>query len=217
MAAKRAGRGQPRLPPPDKEFAKCRPPLLDPYPRDWVRLAAIARPTAFDWDDRVVSRFSHPGHPLKILYLADSKETAFWEVFGAAIEDMPVDDRGLSQRMDLQPRQWIKFNLPPTLRLIDVTKPLTIHALRSNAGTWLSPYRHCQAWARALMDHPIKLDGFIFQSCRRGGDSHCLALFSRPDEATMELFLSVKRVPRIGIDRDPDVLRILVEHNIDLR
>jgi RES domain len=218
MPGRPPGRGQPRVPPPAAEFAKCKPPLLSVYPRDWIRLAAAARPSLHDWDDRALSRFSHPDHPFKILYLADEKESAFWEVFGAAIEDMPVDNRSLSIKAQLEPRDWVKFSVPGGLQLIDVTKEETLHALRSNAGTWLAPYKHCQAWAKALMNHPVKLDGFIYQACRRGETARCLALFSRPDEFTMEkLVLARTPAARPSIILDPDLLNILIKYDIDMR
>lgn len=224
---RKAGRGQPHGPPKAAEFAKCNPPLLSTYPQHWLRLAAIARPSLFDWDDRAVSRFSHPQLPFKVLYLADEKETAFWEVFGAALEDMPVNNRELSKKAQIETRQWANFSVHAGLRLIDMTQEATLHALRANAGTFLAPYKHCQAWAQALMEHPLKLDGFIYQSCRRGGSARCLALFSRPDTLTMEKFLSahapvqhgpVHTAPiPVSLLTDPDFLRILVNHNIDMR
>src|ERR1022692_1145043 len=136
MAGRPAGRGQPHLPPPAAEFAKCAPDLLSAYPSKWMRLGAVVRPSPYDWDDRAVSRFSHPSHPFKILYLADSKETAFWEVFGAKIEDMPVDNRALYAKAQLQTRKLIEFRVEHVLRLIDVTQEKIIHDLRSNAGTF---------------------------------------------------------------------------------
>jgi len=205
------------VPPLPVEFAKCRPALVSSYLPNWFRLAAIARPS-HDWDDRAVSRFSHPQHPFKILYLADEKETAFWEVFGADIEDMPVNNRALSRKAQLETREWIPFRVASGLRLVDVTKEETVHALRSNAGTWLAPYKHCQAWAKALMLHPLQLEGFIYQACWRGDTARCLALFSRPNEKTMERLVPAQANPLSpSIVTDPDVLRLLIEHDIDMR
>jgi hypothetical protein len=68
------------------------------------------------------------------------------------------------------------------------------------------------------MDHPKKLDGFIYQACRCGATARCLALFSRPDEATMEkLVLSQAPPGRPSILTDPDILRLLIQNDIDLR
>jgi hypothetical protein len=214
---RKAGSGQPRVPPPDAEFAKCSPSLVASSRQRWCRLAAIARPSLFDWDDRAVNRFSHPTLPYKILYLADEKETAFWEVFGGDIEDMPVDNRALMKKTQIETREWVSYEVPAGLRLINVTDEDTIHALRSNASTWRAPYKHCQAWARALMNHPMHFDGFIYQSCRRGSTARCLALFSRPSEITMEhLLLARTETGRPSIT-DPDFLELLIEHNIDMR
>ena len=224
MASRKAGRGQPRVPPSPAEFAKCSPALVTDYPTRWLRLAARTRPL-HDWDDRAVSRFSHPTHPFRILYLADEKETAFWEVFGAAIEDMPVDNRAISRKAQVDPRQWVTYQVPKGLRLVDVTTEATMHALRSNAGTWLAPYKHCQAWAEALMLHPLKLDGFIYQACRRGETARCLALFARPTERIMEVLVPgyIEIIlgghgPRYpALTDDTDFLRILTKNGIDLR
>jgi len=215
---RKAGRGQPHVPPTSKEFARCKPKILTRYQKDWCRLAAIARPSLFDWDDRAVSRFSHPSLPYKILYLADQNETAFWEVFGADIEDMDVDNRALSLKAQVKPREWAYFEVPSGLRIIDVTDEQTLHDIRANAGTFLAPYKHCQAWCKALMEHPLNLDGFIYQACRRGGTSRCLALFSRPDSTTMErLLLAHTASGRPSVAADPLFLKLLVKHNIDLR
>src|SRR3954470_23576533 len=117
MAGRKAGRGQPRVPPPPAEFAKCNPALVTDYPNRWLRLAARSRPL-HDWDDRAVSRFSHPTHPFKILYLADEKGADFGKVFGAAIEDMPVNNRALSSKAQVLPRHWVKYQVPNGLRLL---------------------------------------------------------------------------------------------------
>ncbi len=181
-------------------------------------MAAVARPSAVDWDSRDGSRFSHPSHPFKTLYLADNEETAFWEVFGDKIEDMPADNRALSVKADLDSREWVDFTIEPVLRLIDVTDEATLHALRSNASTWVAPYKFCQAWAKALMDHPLKLDGFIYQACRRGATARCLALFSRPDTTTMQSFIhGSRRTPIQKLSDDPAVDRILIQNEIDRR
>jgi hypothetical protein len=193
------------------------PPLVPSCAPNWLRLAARHRPE-HDWDDRSVSRFSHPEHPFKIIYLADGKETAFWEVFGADLEDMPVGNRALSRKAQLETRHWIHFAVSPGLRLIDVTREETLHALRANAGTWLAPYRHCQAWAKALMLHPLHLDGFIYQACRRGESARCLALFSRPDENTMEKLVRVRSGATVpSLMNDSELLRLLIRYNIDVR
>ena len=214
---RKAGRGQPRVPPPDAEFAKCSPSLVSSYRLRWYRLAVIARPSLFDWDDRAVSRFSYPTLPYKILHLADEKETAFWEAFGGEIEDMPVDNRALMKKTQIETRGWVSFEVPAGLRLINITDEDTIRALRSNASTWLAPYKHCQAWARALMNHPMRFDGFIYQS-RRGSTARCLALFSRPNEITTEHLLFARtETGRPSIIKDPDFVELLIEHDIDMR
>ena len=206
------------MPPQAAAFAKCSPPLLKTYPHEWVRMAAAARPSVLDWDSRDGSRFSHLDHPFKVLYLADNEETAFWEVFGEKIEDMPSDNRALSVKADLDSREWVDFTIDPALRLIDVTDEATLHALRSNASTWLAPYKYCQAWARAIMDHPQKIDGFVYQACRRGATARCLALFSRPEETTMGSFVrGARRTPSQKLSDDPVVDRILVQNEIDRR
>lgn len=215
---RKAGRGQPRVPPTASEFAKCKPALVSGYASRWLRLAAITRPSLYDWDDRRASRFSHPNHPFKVLYLADDKETAFWEVFGHEIEDMPVDRHALIAKAQVLTRQWVRFEVPAGLRIVDVTDEATVHALRSNASTWLAPYKHCHAWAGALMNHPMQLDGFIYQACRRGSSARCLALFFRPTENVMErLILAHIDTQHPTLAVDAELLGVLVKNDIDLR
>lgn len=68
------------------------------------------------------------------------------------------------------------------------------------------------------MCHPLKLDGFIYQACRRGATARCLALFGRPDESTMAGLLPARTQPgRPSMMSDPETLRLLIEHEIDPR
>ena len=214
---RKAARGQPRMPPPADEFARCAPVLCRTYPQRWVRLAAKTRPLV-DWDDRAVSRFSSPVNPFKVLYLADQKATAFWEVFGALVEDMSVDSRVLYESKQVAPRHFVNFDVVPGLRLIDFTEESTLHEVRANAGTFLAPYKYCQAWAAALMRHPLNLHGFLYQSCRRGSTAKCLALFSRPTLVEAESHVNAAPdVSHAALVDDPDFLRVLIDHDIDLR
>ena len=68
------------------------------------------------------------------------------------------------------------------------------------------------------MVHPLQLDGFIYQACRRGETARCLALFSRPDEKTMERLVLARVNPHHpSIVTDSDALRLLIKHDIDMR
>ncbi|MGH8241149.1 MAG: RES family NAD+ phosphorylase [Steroidobacteraceae bacterium] len=132
-----------------------------------------------DWDARATSRFSHPSLPFPVLYLAEGKLTSFWECFGDELNDQPEGDKALYEKTQLGPRRWVRFNLRPSLRVIDVTDVTTLRRIGADAATLLAEYVVTQKWAEALMRHPAKLDGFYYGS-RLDGGKRCLAVFGHP-------------------------------------
>ena len=169
-------RGSPRPPPAD--FATRTLPSVRAS-GVFFRCAAKSRPLV-DWDARVTSRFSHPSMSFPVLYLAEGKLTSFWECFGDELNDQPEDDKALYEKTHLDPRRWVRFNLRPALRVIDVTKVATLRRMGADASTFLAEYVVTQKWADALMAHPAKLDGFYYGS-RLDSGKRCLAVFGRPN------------------------------------
>jgi len=168
-------RGSPRLPPGD--FAARTFPHV-PARGTFYRCAVTARPL-LDWDDRATSRFSSPTLPFPVLYLSESRITGFWECFGDELNDQPDGHKALYRTKHLAPRQWVRFQIRPPLRVIDVTKAATLRKMGADAGTFLAEYAVTQRWVEALMSHPANLDGFFYRS-RLDGEAQCLAVFGRP-------------------------------------
>jgi hypothetical protein len=168
-------RGLPRPPPAD--FAARTLPIVRAS-GVFYRCAAKSRPLV-DLDARDTSRFSHPSMPFPVLYLAKDKLTSFWECFGDELNDQPEEDKALYEKAHLGPRQWVRFNLRPPLRVIDVTNVTTLRRMGADASTFLAEYVVTQKWADALMRHPAKLDGFYYGS-RLDSGKRCLAVFGRP-------------------------------------
>ena len=120
-------------------------------------------------------RFSSASQP-GVLYLGDTPETCFWEVFWDDLVSRPPAERRLDAAKVNARRLWA-LNLPGALRVVDTTAAATLHALGAHGGTFLGPYANCQAWAAALRIHPTAPDGLLFASARHT-DRVCLALFA---------------------------------------
>jgi hypothetical protein len=168
-------RGTPR-PPPSDLAARTLPVVR--ASGVFYRCALASRPL-LDWDARATSRFSHPSLPFPVLYLAEEKLTGFWECFGDELNDQPDDDKALYEKHHLAPRQWVRFNIRRSLKVLDVTKASTLRKMGADAGTFLAHYAVTQEWAGALMSQPQNLDGFYYSS-RLDGGKRCLAVFGRP-------------------------------------
>ncbi|WP_404420698.1 RES family NAD+ phosphorylase [Nibricoccus sp. IMCC34717] len=125
-------------------------------------------------------RFSREDMP-GVLYLGDSPETCFWEVFWDDWVTRPPADRRLD-RGKLEERSAWEVALPAPLRVVDTLDAKVLRALGAHGGTFLGPYVICQAWAKALREHKLKPDGIRYESARNKG-SVCLALFAERCEA----------------------------------
>ncbi|MDX2187828.1 MAG: RES family NAD+ phosphorylase [Opitutaceae bacterium] len=120
-------------------------------------------------------RFSREDMP-GTLYLGDSPETCFWEVFWDDLVSRPEGERRLDRAKVAERSAW-EVTLPAALRVVDTFDARLLRAIGAHAGTFLGPYSTCQAWAKALREHPSKPDGLRYESARNRG-SVCLALFA---------------------------------------
>ena len=202
-----SARGTPKPPLPGLEKTKV--PSLPLAGGVFYRCARKDRPLV-DWDNRPTSRFSHPGLPFPVLYLAPSKHTAFWECFGDELNDQVPEDRGLSEH-SLEVRQWVKFIIPP-LAAFDASDPPALRAVGADGGTFLAPYSITQQWAKFLMEDPPTFDGLQYRS-RLDSNQKCLAVFGRPKFQAMNAIVATV----VGdLLNDADFLRWLEAEEIDL-
>ena len=110
-----------------------------------------------------------------MLYLGDSVDTCFWEVFWDDLVSRPVNERRLDMAKVDERSAW-ECVLPAPLQVVDTLAPGVLREICAHGGTFLGPYKICQMWAKALREHPTKPAGIRYESVRNKG-SICLALF----------------------------------------
>ncbi len=206
-----AARGDPARPPATlgaRSLAK----LLRPLPGVMYRVCHKKAPLV-DWSDNAESRFSSPAMPFKVLYLAPTKITGFWERFGEELRDQEPEYRKI-QEADLKARVWKQFVLTEhaPARLLDLRDADTLRSISADASTFLSFYDVTHQWAKALMEHPDEIDGLIYNS-RQDPQQHCVAIFGRPKFVAKSRFLSVKRMPPPPL-KDKGFLAHLIRANV---
>ncbi|HEX2101747.1 MAG TPA: RES family NAD+ phosphorylase, partial [Candidatus Synoicihabitans sp.] len=145
----------------------------------WRRIGKTARSPVF-FSNHPGWRFSSPDLP-GTLYLAESPEVCFWEVFWDDLVTRAEAHRALDLAKVAERSIWT-LQLPARLRVVDTFDAATLREIGAHGGTFSGPYRVCQAWAKALRQHPERPDGILYESVRhRGG--RCLALFAETCEA----------------------------------
>lgn len=166
--------------PPPADLAARSFPLTDAPLREWRRIGKTKHdPIYFSVDDGW--RFSRADMP-GTLYVGETAEVCFWEVFWDELVTRPEDERRLD-RARVDERSIWRLELPRELRLVNTLDPATLRCLEAQSGTFLGPYSICQDWAKALRSHPCRPDGILYESARhRGG--RCLALFEEALEST---------------------------------
>lgn len=164
-------RGKPAKPPVGLRARKL--PLHELRPSAWWRMHRAKQAPCFYSEDPV-NRFSSPG--LGILYLADTPETAFWEIHWDELGRLPPEERRIAESK-LNQRVVRAARVRRTLRVLDATNRHSLRAVSATAGTFTSTYAVCQTWAKALATHPATPDGIIYPSARSAG-ARCLALFA---------------------------------------
>lgn len=206
-------RGTPRPPPTDLAARSLEDRLVAVHGEFW-RISHEQAPL-LDWSDNGEARFSRPGLSCKVLYLARTKETAFWERFGEELRDQPPDLRALSAKV-LAERVWktCRVDSARAFRCLDLRKSKTLRRLGADGATFFAPYTITQSWSAALMAHPAKLDGLVYTS-RLDMPETCLALFSRPHLTATPGPFTVTPSPVRLLD-DPELLALLVREKIAL-
>jgi hypothetical protein len=82
----------------------------------------------------------------------------------------------------------LRYEINPSLRVVDVTNAASLRAMGADGATFLADYTITQRWAQALMRHAAGIEGILYRS-RLDNDQRCLAAFGRA-----ELVLGEKRV-----------------------
>src|SRR5882724_1051615 len=140
---------------------------------DWFRIGKTRyAPLYFSQDDGW--RFSRPDMP-GVLYIGESAETCFWEVFWDDLANRKPVDRKLDSGKVDERSLWV-VTIPPGIRVVDTFSAAALQDMSAHTGTFSGPYVICQAWAKALREHPQKPHGILYESARNRGTA-CLALF----------------------------------------
>jgi hypothetical protein len=196
-------RGEPK--PPKADLSRTRVLSTLRMEATYYRCAFKGRPLV-DWDDRADSRFSHPDLRYPILYLAPSKETAFWECFGDDLNDQLDDERILYQDK-IEPRQWVEF-VVPSLQIFDSSDPESLRSAGTDISSFMAPYPITQAWSAFLVTTSVQ--GIAYRS-RLDSNQICLAIFGTD---------ALKRPGAIAAREDGDLVsdtsfqRWLLQQNI---
>ncbi len=204
-------RGTPARPPADLSSRDLTDRLVD-VAGEFVRISHEKAPL-LDWSDSDGARFSKPGLPCTVLYMANTKETCFWERFGEEIRDQPLDKRGISAKL-LAERVWKSITIPPgnAARCLDLRDAETLRRIGADGGTFLATYDVTQAWAAALMGHPTGIDGLVYTS-RLNTPESCVALFGRPRFLATPSPVGAAVLPVRPLD-DPELLTLLARERI---
>lgn len=205
-------RGNPRPPPPGLGRRDLQR-FLVPLEGDFWRLAHEKAPL-LDYSDSAESRFGGPTLPTKVLYIAERKETCFWERFGQALLDQEPNFRGLPSRM-LTERVWKKIGIKRAagIQCLDLTQVGALRAMSADVATFLAPYPITHAWAEELMKHPSGIGCLRYQS-RLDNPSTCLALFERAAPAVTPNFQAA--VDPLRPSDDPEIVGLLLREGISL-
>jgi len=144
----------------------------------WCRLARVDQPDLIDWDGRPgATRFVPAPTDFEVLYMAQRKRTAFWEVYAKRLLPLVKEDRVLPPAV-LTERQWINFEVPVGLLVFDATNIDHLRDIGGSNASFHGDWSASQAWAAALWRHPQKIDGMLYRS-DKDTPYVCLALFRR--------------------------------------
>ena len=208
-----AARGTPARPPADlssRDLTGLRVSVAG----EFLRISHEKAPL-LDWSNSDGARFSGPGLPCAVLYVAENKETCFWERFGEEIRDQPLEKRGVSEKI-LGERVWKSVTIAPgsAAQCLDLRDAETLRRIGADGATFFATYDVTQAWAEALMHHPAGIEGLIYTS-RLNTPETCVALFGRPRFLAVPTPVSAAVLPVRPLD-DPGLLTLFARERIAL-
>lgn len=147
----------------------------------WWHNTHHLNPAPLGFSDRP-ARFSAPGLPRSVLYLATDAIACFWECgLGLDLRDRFENDRTLT-RAALESRHEYSLSLDCSrLRLFDSRRPESRRAIGAKTvACFTADYAIARGWAALLMTSAARIDGILYESVRQG-PAVCLALFDTPD------------------------------------
>jgi hypothetical protein len=180
--------------PPDNFQSKLLP--IKEYSQSWYRLNPANFDSAIYFDRSGKGRFDS-GYG--ILYGGQNERGAFIETFGRNLGIRTVS------QIALQQRNLFEITSDRPLKIVDIWGA-NLSKLGMDSRISSGDYEVSRAWAKAIYQHPQKVDGICYHS-RHDDTEICCGLFEGTE--------SILRAKNLGnlIDSNPRLLAKILNHN----
>ena len=182
--------------PPDDFNDKLLP--TSEYSQPWYRLNPVGYDSAIYFDRSGKGRFDSPQASYGILYVGKNQRGAFIETMGRNLGIRTVSGAALMQR------NLFKITSDRPLVIVDVWG-VNLTKLGVDARVSSGSYKISRAWAKAIYEHPQKVDGICYHS-RHDDTEICCGLFERT--ATI---LTEENLGNL-IEQNPKLLAQILKH-----
>ncbi len=182
--------------PPDDFNDKLLP--TSEYSQPWYRLNPVGFDSAIYFDRSGKGRFDSLEAGYGIFYAGQNERGAFIETMGRTLGIRTVSGAALKQR------NLFKITSDRSLVIVDVWG-VNLTKLGVDARVSSGSYEISRAWAKAIYEHPQKVDGICYHS-RHDDTEICCGLF----EGTVTILKEVN----LGnlIDTNPKLLAGILRH-----
>jgi hypothetical protein len=167
-----------RSPAPKAEFSAIELVTKTLAPSRWVNLRWRQYATKKDlFFTSESARLTPSKGKARCLYLAPDERTAYLELYGDKIHHAHGAGRvPIMEANDFSERVFIQVCLP-SVTLVDLTAGAGLEAIGIDLGTlYASDPQFPRAFAQSVLDHPAKVDGFLYESRHTKG--HCAVVWS---------------------------------------
>lgn len=182
--------------PPDDLGQKLLP--TSEYNQPWYRLNPTGFDSAIYFDRSGKGRFDSPKASYGILYAAQNERGAFIETMGRTLGIRTVSGAALKQR------NLFKITSDRPLVIVDIWG-VNLTKLGVDARVSSGSYKISRAWAKAIYEHPQKVDGICYHS-RHDDTEICCGLFERTGTILQEENLGNL------IEQNPKLLAQILKH-----
>ena len=167
-----------RSPVPKAEFGALKPVSKTLDPSKWVNLRWREYATKKDlFFASESARLTPAKGKARCLYLAPDERTAFLELYGDKIHlAHEADTVPIIEANDFIERVFLNVSLP-TVTLVDLTAGGGLESIGIDLGTlYAADPQFPRAFAQSVLEHPAKVDGFLYESRHTKG--HCAVVWS---------------------------------------
>ncbi len=149
------------------------------YSQPWYRLNPVGYDSVIYFDRSGKGRFDSDQASYGILYAAQNERGAFIETMGRNLGIRTVSEVALKQR------NLFKITSDRPLIIVDIWG-VSLTKLGVDARISSGSYRVSRAWAKAIYEHPQKVDGICYHS-RHDDTEICCGLFERTATITLSI------------------------------